>query len=598
MPEQIEVCYPGTSYTVTLVGLALPDYVGIVGTPWTQTLHRYETLASVNGTSLSDLSDQFATDWYNWQRADQDQYFVGIYDWTPEGLHDLTFTQMNGKITTRVQRREFNSAEDLLYFFSDPDYVIVLVNGELVNGKFDALIQLRDDDAETWSDDIPVWGIDLNSAPDLAIGMRITNRVRDLDRIPSIEVGGVFYLSLANSNLNNELSDLAFWFPLVPPADPSSPLIYGTDVVSSTAVIDGPLTMNAGANLGQIQFQLYNPGAGITAGGWDIVGYDGAGNKVSETVSVTSGAGTNNYDSVNLYAHIVSITASGFIGEVGGDTVTVVITEFPAGSLVSSGGDVYYSDSDTATVPPGAGWNGPITPSNAGGWNGDIAYDIWDCVQEIRQLYAFESGNLSEANPSLSGSIVTDPVTGTAVGPDYQFKSPGGSIDISASGSSPGVVEYDVDDTWLATEVAGLAPVTQIITSPYTDISTGPVFTFSSPDTTIDISADGGSGVEFKLHAPVALDKGGTHADMSGTQGVIIQATSGANFSAVNSNGNAAYYFGGDLSFHDGDSRWITQTGLIAPGTYTVGSRLTGGGNDGTITVNAFGQITAIQQAT
>jgi hypothetical protein len=43
----------------------------------------------------------------------------------------------------------------------------------------------------------------------------------------------------------------------------------------------------------------------------------------------------------------------------------------------------------------------------------------------------------------------------------------------------------------------------------------------------------------------------------------------------------------------------IAVTTAIGPGagTYTVGAKLTGGGNPGTITIDQYGRITAIQQA-
>lgn len=135
VPANVVVGFPATgafapsafiNYTISLASLSLTEYSGITGSPWQKLLHRYEQAVCdasptpTNDTALTDLATQLAADWYLWQLADMFQTNVGVADWTPEGMHDLTYRQEVGKVTTEVRRGVFNATEDLLYLPSSP----------------------------------------------------------------------------------------------------------------------------------------------------------------------------------------------------------------------------------------------------------------------------------------------------------------------------------------------------------------------------------------------------------------------------------------------------------------------------------------------
>lgn len=133
VPATVNVAFPATGDTapasgfyrvaVTLSSLGLSSFLNIVGNPSQALLHRYEAATYPSGstpsnaTTLATLAAQVATDWYSWQTAPFDQYFVGVAEWTPEGLHDIEWTQRDGRITTHIQRGEFNPIDDLAYTF-------------------------------------------------------------------------------------------------------------------------------------------------------------------------------------------------------------------------------------------------------------------------------------------------------------------------------------------------------------------------------------------------------------------------------------------------------------------------------------------------
>jgi hypothetical protein len=106
--------------TVTLASLNLPQYAGITGAPWSNTLNRYELAVYASGTltnqsAILQLAQQAATDWYLWQLARLDQQYLGYQAWTPEGLHDIEWRQADCTITTRIMRGVFDPLEDLLF---------------------------------------------------------------------------------------------------------------------------------------------------------------------------------------------------------------------------------------------------------------------------------------------------------------------------------------------------------------------------------------------------------------------------------------------------------------------------------------------------
>jgi len=131
VPQTVSVAFRATGtgqpsngfYNVdtNLFDIGLAAFRNTVGYPWTRLLHRYEIATygasppPTNQADLDALALQMATDWYQWQLGTLDRYFAGIAEWNPEGLHDITFEQRGGKITTHVQRMVFNPAEDLLY---------------------------------------------------------------------------------------------------------------------------------------------------------------------------------------------------------------------------------------------------------------------------------------------------------------------------------------------------------------------------------------------------------------------------------------------------------------------------------------------------
>jgi hypothetical protein len=62
-----------------------------------------------NQTTLTNLAQQFAIDWYTSQTAPFDIVFAGIVAWQPAGLSDsIEWTYLRDKVCTRVQRPSYN----------------------------------------------------------------------------------------------------------------------------------------------------------------------------------------------------------------------------------------------------------------------------------------------------------------------------------------------------------------------------------------------------------------------------------------------------------------------------------------------------------
>jgi len=432
VPENVVIAFPAigafapsngfVTYSISLVSLSLPEYSGIVGVPFDNLLHRYEQ-AECNSSSTPDndaaltaLATQFVTDWYLWQLADVFQTYVGIADWTPEGMHDVTFRQ-DTVVTTEVRRGEFNPTEDLLYMgtgstpppSSPSQWVIELVDGIQVNGKYDSLTQPRDPSIEDWIGSIPpevmVWGIDLSeSIPPLNAGSRyVTNRVLDGSGNAVSEVGGIYYLSIQNANTGNALTDTSFWLPIPYLTNPAIPLAYVAEITPTEDISNATQTITSGSSPTDFASTLtiVITTSNSLSGNLIVTGINASGYTVFENITTIGFPGTLT-TSLSLVT-VLGIDTSAVTGNMAGDTIQVVITQYPQGSLRDNSG-IYYANTATNGVPGSSSDWTAVTPVNGNGYSSSATYAEGDYVQEIRPLFAFNSITIHRV-VILSGSF-------------------------------------------------------------------------------------------------------------------------------------------------------------------------------------------------
>lgn len=122
LPKEVVVIFPKVtdegahslgyhSVTVTLAGLALPEFAGAVVHPTAQkVLHTsfpaiWDGAAWDNEAEFEALADQIATDWYRYNLSPLDIKFRDIVPWADEGLSDLIeYVYRSDEISTRAQR--------------------------------------------------------------------------------------------------------------------------------------------------------------------------------------------------------------------------------------------------------------------------------------------------------------------------------------------------------------------------------------------------------------------------------------------------------------------------------------------------------------
>lgn len=109
VPEFVVVTFPRsdggalgasvTPYTVSLLSLSLTQFGSIPGFKGSLVI-KANTIAAwagggspTNDTELAALAQQVATDFYCWRLGSLDQRFAGIAAWTPEGFHDIEWTE-------------------------------------------------------------------------------------------------------------------------------------------------------------------------------------------------------------------------------------------------------------------------------------------------------------------------------------------------------------------------------------------------------------------------------------------------------------------------------------------------------------------------
>lgn len=92
---------------------------------------------------------------------------------------------------------------------SVPGDVIEIRAANLIDGKFDAWRETRDNESELWEDDLePVWVIDLANVTTLNVGNKY------LAHRSGVEVGGPTHISIQDG-VGNNVTDESFWVTLV-----------------------------------------------------------------------------------------------------------------------------------------------------------------------------------------------------------------------------------------------------------------------------------------------------------------------------------------------------------------------------------------------
>lgn len=125
LPKQIRAVFPKQNttdfypITVTLTSLSLSDLAGVVTNNETKTFHftnQYDGTSATTAT-LTNIANQFATDWYRFQVSSVDFRMSGIVDWNPSGFEDYVEWHHGGgdnNVWTRVQRGPLNDLTDTI----------------------------------------------------------------------------------------------------------------------------------------------------------------------------------------------------------------------------------------------------------------------------------------------------------------------------------------------------------------------------------------------------------------------------------------------------------------------------------------------------
>lgn len=344
---------------------------------------------------------------------------------------------------------------------SDNGLQLRITDGRLKNDKYDANLLVRDNTSKIWVSKDAVRVVDLSQSTSLVSGSDY------LCHYNGEEASGEYFVSISTGG---SLSDPTKWIPLI--SDPANVLDYTPDIVEAVDIADGDLVLVDGSSPtdfdSTLSINIIDSDDSIVAATVSIIGTAIDDSVISEFIDI--GPGTLTYITVNKYKTVTSINVSAVTGAAPGDTIAVVITEYPVGILR----DTYVSTVATSGVPGvSADWVEVDPLIDLGLYQTDTVYAIGNYVQSVVSTYSIQSGSSSDP---VTGSIATD--AGTATGPDYTFV--GDGVDISATGTTV---------TFTVTAGSG-----SIITDPATGTASGLNYTFvNTAQSGLTISASGTS---------------------------------------------------------------------------------------------------------
>lgn len=147
----------------------------------------------VNAVELNALAAKLAEDFYAWRKASLEVRYESAVPWIADGMHDVEWVHGAG-ITTAVHRSEwepdFGELKQAGEFGSSDEppicgvQAVKIIDGTAIDGKFDGVLLLRDNGAESDAEDEPIWIYDLGGNTTLAVDTQYPAVFR------GIELGG------------------------------------------------------------------------------------------------------------------------------------------------------------------------------------------------------------------------------------------------------------------------------------------------------------------------------------------------------------------------------------------------------------------------
>lgn len=332
-------------------------------------------------------------------------------------VYNLRATAISANTWILVVRDKFGrwiSVDTSAVSAAEIDVVVKLVDGVLVNGKYDVLVQPRDNAVEDWTDGTPAWWIDLAGSTSLTAGDRYAGVYSGL------EGGGPYYVSLVDANAGNALTDTAYWTPATISL---TPLLYVPAIVVAVDIADGAQVIVGNSSpidfASTVDVNIVDGDSSITAGTVTITGTDRAGAALSEPIDIADG-GTATYTTTASFRTVTTVTVAGLTGAASGDTIEVKVTLYPLGVIRSDGTDTFIVSNPAGTTADtsDSDWT-QITLADLGGYDAAATYTKGQYVQEVRPTYAERAGIDAASSSSGGGgtpasSCDAEPV-GTAV---------------------------------------------------------------------------------------------------------------------------------------------------------------------------------------
>jgi len=119
LPLKVQLLFPQTSNPVPFPQTAALSALSIAALPSTvvtnnenQTFHYPYVYDGTNLTNVQQLTNQFATDWYQFQIGKLDIAYHGIIPWVPEAFDDIEWHHDADGVWTRINRCAINECTD------------------------------------------------------------------------------------------------------------------------------------------------------------------------------------------------------------------------------------------------------------------------------------------------------------------------------------------------------------------------------------------------------------------------------------------------------------------------------------------------------
>lgn len=425
VPDNVLIRYPRAdsetigndvwTQIIGLSGLGLSDYSGVFPRSGTHMVH--DTAVAnftsgpnpVNVTELTALSQRIAKDFYLWRLASIEARYEKTVPWIADGMHDIEWCH-GSSLMTSVHRSEWEPEFGMLlhagtYGADACDCCdktgpqLRIATGTLLDGVYDANLIIRNNDTESWTVSEAIWSIDLSGSASLTASSDY------LCHLNGAEPHGPYYVAIVSST-GAALTDTSKWIKLL--SDPADILAYVPSIVDAVDIANGSQTIVSDSSptdfSANVDINIIDSDNSITQGFVLVVGTDANGNPTNDVIDISNG-GTLTYTTTAVFKVVTTVFVFDLIGEAAGDTIQVVINEYPVGVMRTDSGDTFLTIMPTASAPAGPDWI-EVVPSDRGGYSATTTYSAGDYVQEVRRVFAIESA--VRAITSNDGSVTID----------------------------------------------------------------------------------------------------------------------------------------------------------------------------------------------